>query len=206
MPQYEKNPPLLEQDLLPDPIAQFERWLADATLAGMIEPTAMTLATVGADRNPHARIVLFKGLARGGFCFYTNQESAKGQEISARKRVALVFWWDKLERQIRIEGAIERLSRAQALRYFRSRPRISQLSALVSRQSQVVGSRATLEERYAKLEREYSGRAVPLPTFWGGYRVVPDSIEFWQGRRGRLHDRLRYRRRGKTWRIERLEP
>jgi len=204
--QYTRNPPLLERELPRDPLAQFRRWLDAAIAAGMIEPTAMTLATADARGRPHARVVLFKGFVRRGFTFYTNQESAKGKEISANARVALTFWWDRLERQVRIEGRVAKLSRAQSLRYFRSRPRVSQLGALVSRQSRVVKSREVLDERFATFEEKFAGRAIPLPDFWGGYRVDPDSIEFWQGRRGRLHDRLRYQRRGKKWILERLEP
>jgi pyridoxamine 5'-phosphate oxidase len=204
--QYTRNPPLDERDLLPDPLAQFERWLTQAGAAGLIEPTAMTLATVDGDGRPHARMVLFKGLERGGFSFYTNYASAKGREIAARTQAALVFWWDKLERQVRIEGAVQKLPRAKADAYFHSRPRISQLSAAVSAQSQVVSSRAELIKRYETLEAKCEDKPIPLPKTWGGYRVVPDCIEFWQGQPGRLHDRLRYRRAGKRWLLERLEP
>ena len=206
MPQYTKNPPLLEQDLLPDPLAQFERWLGEATQAGTIEPTAMTLATVDADGKPHARMVLFKGFKDGGFCFYSNRESAKGAELAANARAALVFWWDKLEHQVRVEGRVEALPVADADTYFHTRPRASQLGAITSRQSRVVASRAELDARFEQIEKQYAGMEIPLPEFWGGYRVVPDSIEFWQGRRGRLHDRLRYRRSGGAWIVERLEP
>jgi pyridoxamine 5'-phosphate oxidase len=204
--QYTRNPPLLERDLSPDPLQQFERWLTAAAAAGMIEPTAMTLATVGTDCRPHARMVLFKGIERGGFTFYTNQASAKGVELAARATAALVFWWDKLERQVRVEGRVRKLPRSKADAYFHSRPRISQLSALVSQQSRVVASRAELEGRYRELVAKHDGKPVPLPKAWGGYRVEPESIEFWQGQPGRLHDRLRYRRKGKSWIVERLEP
>lgn len=204
--QYEKNPPLLEQDLLPDPVAQFERWLADASTAGLAEPTAMTLATVDADHRPHARMVLFKGIRGGGFCFFTNRESAKGMQLAARADAALVFWWDQLERQVRVEGVAEKLPDADVLDYFYSRPRVSQLGALTSRQSRVLASRDELDQRYRTNEAQFAGKDVPFPEFWGGYRVVPASIEFWQGRRGRLHDRLRYRRHGTAWIVERLEP
>jgi len=206
MPQYLRNPPLHERELASDPLIQFESWLKDAAAAGMIEPTAMTLATVSRDGRPHARVVLFKGLERGGFSFYTNYGSAKGRELSARSRAALVFWWDKLERQIRVEGKVEKLPRAKALAYFHSRPRISQISASISAQSQVVASRTELESRYRAVEARLEGKPVPLPKSWGGYRVLPESIEFWQGQPGRLHDRLRYRRSGKRWTLERLEP
>ncbi len=204
--QYTKHPPLLEHDLLPEPLAQFERWLAAAGAAGMMEPTAMTLATADADGRPHARMVLFKGLERGGFSFYTNHASAKGAELGANASAALVFWWDRMERQVRIEGRVAKLPRATALAYFHSRPRVSQLSAAVSRQSRVVSSRAELEERYRALADKHDGKPVPLPKDWGGYRVEPETIEFWQGQPGRLHDRLRYRRKGRSWIVERLEP
>ncbi|HZP12881.1 MAG TPA: pyridoxamine 5'-phosphate oxidase [Nevskiaceae bacterium] len=204
--QYTKNPPLLEPDLLRDPRKQFERWLADAMAARMKEPTAMTLATVDARGRPHARVVLFKGFRDGGFSFFTSYASAKGSELAATERAALVFWWDKLERSVRIEGRVKKLSRAEALAYFRTRPRGSQLGALVSRQSRAVRSRAELDARYRKLEKELEGRAIPLPATWGGYTLLPASIEFWQGRHGRLHDRLRYRKSARGWIIERLEP
>ena len=204
--QYEKNPPLLEQDVLPDPLAQFERWLKAAVDAGMIEPTAMTLATVGADGHPHARLVLFKGFKDGGFSFYTNHESDKGRELRAYAHAALVFWWYKLERQVRIEGPVTRLPESDSREYFYSRPRASQLGAMTSRQSRVVASRAELDARFDENEKKLAGKEVPLPEFWGGYRVQPERIEFWQGRRGRLHDRLVYLRGSHGWRIERLEP
>lgn len=204
--QYTKNPPLLEADVLPDPLKQFERWLADAMAVKMKEPTAMTLATVDARGRAHARIVLFKGFRAGGFSFFTNYASAKGDELAATGRAALVFWWDKLERSVRIEGRVKKLSRAEALAYFRTRPRGSQLGALVSRQSRAVRSRAELDARYFGLEKQLEGREIPLPATWGGYTLLPASIEFWQGRRGRLHDRLRYRKSARRWIIERLEP
>jgi pyridoxamine 5'-phosphate oxidase len=204
--QYIKNPPLLEQNLSRDPLKQFERWLADASAVKMQEPTAMTLATVDARGRPHARVVLFKGFHHGGFSFFTNYASAKGDELAASARAALVFWWDKLERSVRVEGRVQKLPRADALTYFRTRLRGSQLGALVSRQSKVVRSRAELDARYADLEQQHAGRDIPLPKTWGGYRLMPASIEFWQGRHGRLHDRLRYRKRGSRWIIERLEP
>jgi pyridoxamine 5'-phosphate oxidase len=204
--QYTRNPPLLEADVLRDPRQQFERWLADAIAMKMKEPTAMTLATVDARGRPHSRVVLFKGLRKGGFSFFTNYASAKGADLAASARAALTFWWDRLERSVRVEGRVKKLSRAEALAYFRTRPRGSQLGALVSRQSKVVRSRAELDARYLDLERRYQGRDIPLPDTWGGYVVLPESIEFWQGRRGRLHDRLRYRLRSGRWIIERLEP
>jgi pyridoxamine 5'-phosphate oxidase len=206
MAQDRRDTALLETDVLPDPLAQLERWLGEASGAGLVEPTAMALATVAADGRPSVRMVLFKGLHDGGLTFYTNYDSRKAGELAANARAALVFWWDRLERQVRVEGRVGKLPRAISGRYFHRRPRESQLSAAVSRQSQVVGSRAELEKRYAALERNLGGAEVPLPENWGGFVLVPDLFEFWQGRRGRLHDRLVYRPAGRDWRIERLEP
>jgi pyridoxamine 5'-phosphate oxidase len=204
--QYTRNPPLDEQMLLPDPLAQFETWLADARGSGMMEPTAFTLATVGADGRPSARVVLFKGWYDAGLSFYTNYDSRKGGELEARPFAAATFWWDRLERQVRFEGAVARVSRDQTRRYFDSRPRASQLGALTSRQSQVVATRAELDARLDENERRFREQDVPLPDHWGGYVLRPSVVEFWQGRGGRLHDRLRYRDDHGRWVIERLEP
>jgi pyridoxamine 5'-phosphate oxidase len=206
MSQYTRQPPLEEAALDADPLAQLARWLKDAQGAGMIEPTAMTLATATKDGTPSARIVLFKGQHDGGLSFYTNYESRKGGELAANARAALVFWWDKLERSVRVEGVVEKLPRAMAEEYARSRPRGSQLSALTSRQSRVVASRAELEKRLAENEAGLGGAEVPVPANWGGYLLRPRMFEFWQGRRDRLHDRLVYRAAGGKWRVERLEP
>lgn len=207
MAQFTLHPPLLETDLDADPLAQIERWLADAVAAGMQEPTAMTLATVDAQQRPSARIVLFKGFHDGGLTFYTNYEGRKGRELAQNPNVALVFWWDKLERQVRVEGAVTQLTPEVSRLYFDSRPRASRIGAITSHQSAVVASRDVLEARYRETEARYGDGDIPLPPFWGGYRVEPRSIEFWQGRRDRLHDRLNYRRDGNgAWRIERLEP
>jgi pyridoxamine 5'-phosphate oxidase len=205
MAQYESNPPLTEADVLPDPLAQFQRWLADAEAGGLVEPTAMALGTVSADGQPSVRIVLFKGLHQGGFTFYTNYDSHKGAELAARPQAALTFWWDRLERQVRIEGRVERVPRELSDQYFHSRPRGSQIGAYTSRQSRV-GTRAELDARLAETAHRFEGQEIPLPDYWGGYRVVPDRIEFWQGRLNRVHDRLRYVRDNGGWRIERLEP
>ena len=206
MSQYTRQPPLDESALDADPMAQLARWLKDAQGAGMVEPTAMTLATATPDGTPSARIVLYKGPHEGGLTFYTNYESRKGGELAANARAALVFWWDKLERSVRIEGRVEKLPRAMGEAYARSRPRGSQLSALTSRQSRVVKSRAELEKRLAENDARIGSKEVPVPENWGGYLLRPEMFEFWQGRRDRLHDRLVYRASGDGWRVERLEP
>lgn len=205
--QYTQHPALLEKDIAADPMEQLGRWLADAVSAGMIEPTAMTLATADAEGQPSARVVLYKGPHEGGLTFYTNYGSRKGVELAARDRAALVFWWDRLERQVRIEGRVRKLPREMSDRYFHQRPRLSQISALTSRQSRAVVSREELERRLVDNERQLEGREVPLPESWGGYVLRPEYFEFWQGQPGRLHDRLVYRRGASSgWRIERLEP
>jgi pyridoxamine 5'-phosphate oxidase len=205
-PQYTRQPPLDEAALERDPMAQLARWLKDAEGAGMIEPTAMTLATATRDGRPSARIVLYKGAHEGGLTFYTHYESRKGGELAANAHAALVFWWDQLERSVRIEGRVAKLPRAMGEAYARSRPRGSQLGALTSRQSRVVASRTELEKRLAENEARLGGKEVPVPENWGGYVLRPELFEFWQGRRDRLHDRLVYRACGDGWRLERLEP
>jgi pyridoxamine 5'-phosphate oxidase len=199
---------LLEKDLAKDPFRQFERWFQEAEAAKLVEPNAMTLATVGADGRPSARTVLLKGVDGRGFVFYSNYESRKGRELANIPRAALVFPWLALERQVIVEGAVTRLTREESEAYFHSRPRASQLGAWVSQQSGIITGRAVLEDAMKALEAKYAGREVPLPPAWGGYRVAPDTVEFWQGRRSRLHDRLRFRREGKTgeWTVERLAP
>lgn len=206
MPQYSKNPPLLEADLAADPIQQLDRWMTDAQSAGLYDPTAMTLATVDAQGRPSARIVLFKGFDGSALTFFTNYDGRKGRELADNPNVALVFWWDVLERQVRIEGTAERLPVEQSKRYFYRRPRESQIGAMTSRQSAVVDSREALDQRYDDNVARLAGDEVPYPEFWGGYRVTPRAVEFWQGRVGRLHDRLRYLRSDQQWRVERLEP
>ena len=199
--------PGLHRDMLdPDPVAQFTRWLADAEAAGLPEPNAMVLATVSAAGQPRGRTVLLKSHDAGGFVFYTNRTSRKGADLAAVARASLTFPWYALHRQVIIEGEVQELSAADSEPYFHSRPRGSQLGAWASRQSTVIGSRDELEKRYAELEQRWASEPVPMPDFWGGYRVVPSVIEFWQGRVNRLHDRFRYRRDGGAWIIERQAP
>jgi pyridoxamine 5'-phosphate oxidase len=197
---------LAEADVDPDPVVQFGRWFEQAEEAGLLEPTAMTLATATPDGRPSARMVLLRGFDERGFCFYTNYESRKGIELAANPRAALVLWWGELERQVRIEGTVTRTSREESEAYFHSRPPGSQLSAAASPQSRVIEGRATLERRVAELATGSPDGKVPLPEFWGGYRLAHEVVELWQGRPNRLHDRLRYRRVGDAWRIERLAP
>lgn len=206
MPQYTRNPPLDIPDLDPDPLKQLDKWLADAREAGMIDPTAMALGTATPDGRPSVRIVLFKGFQHGGLSFYTHLLSRKGLELEMNPFVAATFWWDRLERQVRVEGRVSRLPETVARDYFQSRPRESQLSAYTSRQSQVVGSREALDARMRDNAQKFEGQAIPFPDSWGGYSLEPESFEFWQGRLGRTHDRLSYRRCVKAWKIERLEP
>ncbi len=199
---------LTEADLNSNPFQQFKLWFEQALAADLIEPNAMTLATATPDGKPSARIVLLKGVSEQGFVFYTNYASQKGQQLLANPYAALVFLWDKLERQIRIEGKVEKLSPRESLEYFHSRPKASQLGAWASAQSQVIPNREVLAEKLASLQAQYSGEVtIPLPPHWGGFRVVPDRLEFWQGRPSRLHDRLVYKLEADShWSISRLSP
>src|SRR3954467_12946877 len=196
---------LAEADAECDPIRQFERWFDDALRARLPLPNAMTLATVGADGAPSARVVLLKGIEGGGFTFYTNYRSRKARELEARGTACLVFMWSALERQVRIDGRIERVSAAESDAYYASRPLGARLSAWASPQSEKVASRAVLENAMAEARRSH-GEAPPRPPHWGGYRVLPSALEFWQGRADRLHDRLVYSRDGEQGRIARLAP
>ena len=197
---------LLETDVDPNPLKQFQTWFDEALAADIIEPNAMTIATATPDGTPSARMVLLKGVDEKGFVFYTNYESRKGQELAANPQVVLVFWWAQLERQVRIEGRVEKVSDQETLTYFHSRPRASQIGAWVSEQSRVIPNREVLEKRLEDLEQQYQDQTIPRPPHWGGYRVIPAAIEFWQGRPSRLHDRLLYRMENNTWQIERLSP
>jgi len=189
-----------------DPFQQFAAWFADVHATGAPEPNAMTVASSTPDGYPSARVVLLKGFDERGFVFYTNYQSRKGRELEDNPRAALVFFWPTLERQVRVTGTVRHVSRDETDRYFRSRPRGSQLGAWASRQSTVVEGRAEVENRLTTLDAAY-GEDVPTPPHWGGYRVVPDTFEFWQGRPNRLHDRLQYIREiDRGWRIERLSP
>lgn len=195
-----------EADAPAAPFALFARWFEDALAAGTPEPNAMVLSTVDAAGQPSARVVLLKGLDETGFLFFTNYRSRKGHDIAADARVALTFWWPPLERQVRVEGRAAPIDAETSDAYFATRPRGSQLGAVASPQSAVVAGRTVLEERLAEAEARFEGRPVERPAHWGGYRVVPHAVEFWQGRPSRLHDRLRYTRDGDAWRVERLAP
>ncbi len=192
-------------DVDADPLRQFLHWFAEARQAEVREPNAMTLATATRDAAPSARVVLLKNVDARGMVFYTNFESRKGRELDDNPRAALVFFWDALERQVRVEGAVERVGDDEADAYFLSRPVESRLGAWASPQSEVIVSRAALDALYAQAAERF-GQQPPRPSHWGGYRVVPTMVEFWQGRPGRMHDRLRYRRDGDRWLIERLAP
>jgi len=203
---------LAEADLAPTPLAQLERWFAEAIAAGVSEANAFTLATASRDGVPNARILLAKGIDGRGITFFTNYDSAKGGELAANPRACAVFFWRELERQVRIAGDVEKVTRAESEAYFHSRPRGSQLGALASHQSALMPSRAAINAKLAEVTARFAdGSPVPLPDFWGGYRLVPRSLELWQGRPNRMHDRLRYTRGGEgagmsAWVIERLSP
>ena len=199
---------LSTNDANPDPIALFGTWFHEAQEAGLFLPESMVVATATPDGAPSARMMLLKGFDADGFVFYTNYSSRKAAELAANPQAALLFHWNILQRQVRIEGTVARISEAESKAYFRTRPRASRLSAWASRQSAELASRAELEESFARFKAKLSGEEIPLPPFWGGYRLTPERIEFWQGRLDRLHDRLLYSREGEgdNWSIVRLSP
>ncbi len=201
---YDKGA-LDEADADADPFRQFAGWFEAARKADIMEPNAMALATVDRTGRPSSRMVLLKGVDARGFTFFTNFDSRKGEDLAANPKAALLFWWDRLHRQVRIEGTVEKVSDAEAEAYFHSRPYGSRIGAAASPQSRVIASRTELEERFSALEAAHP-ESPPRPAHWGGYRVVPDHFEFWQGRESRLHDRLVYLPEGQGWRIERLAP
>jgi pyridoxamine 5'-phosphate oxidase len=201
----ERARPFELEDLDPDPLRQFDEWFGEAA-AAVRAPEAMALATATPDGAPSVRMVLLKDRGPDGFTFYTGYESRKGGELAGNPRAALLFYWDPLGRQIRVEGRVERVSSDETARYFGSRPRASRIAALASRQSTVLADRAELDARVAELERQLEGREVPVPPAWGGFRLAPESYEFWQHRENRLHDRFRYSRAADGWTIERLSP
>lgn len=197
---------LLESELDADPIRQFQLWLAEAQEQGILEPNAMSLSTVDEHGQPWSRIVLLKKCDAAGFSFFTNYEGGKAQHIRGEARVGLTFWWGALERQVNVVGVASMVAREESEAYFATRPLASQLGAWASRQSSLLSGRAELEASFAELEQRFRGKPVPCPPHWGGFVVKPSSIEFWQGRRSRLHDRLRCTASGGGWRVERLAP
>lgn len=198
---------LSKNEVDPNPFIQFKKWFEQALAAQLPEPNAMTLATATPDGKPSARMVLLKDFDERGFVFFTNYNSRKGQELTANPQAALVFWWAELERQVRILGLVERVSEAESDYYFESRPANSRLGAWASEQSEVIPSREFLEQRMQELQIKYENQEIPRPPYWGGFRVIPNEIEFWQGRSSRLHDRLLYTSlEDGNWQIERLSP
>lgn len=197
---------LRKKDLDPDPVRQLKRWLEDVSRVGIAEPSAMVLATSSTDGRPSMRVVLLKSLDESGLVFYTNYESRKGKELGANVNAALLFFWQPLSRQVRIEGTITKTTSEETAEYFKTRPLLSRIGAWASRQSDVIQGREILEREFARFEKQFKGKEVPPPPHWGGYRLRPSEYEFWQGRDNRLHDRLRYRLAENKWIIERLSP
>lgn len=203
--EYRRNV-LTEQDVAENPIDQFQQWFDEAVKAAVLEPNAMCLATATPDAYPSARMVLLKGVDARGFVFYTDYRSRKGQELADNPHASLCFFWAELERQVRINGAVQRISRAESDAYFQSRPLSSRVGAWTSHQSMVLTDRTVLETQLADNERRFADGTVPLPEHWGGFRIVPEEIEFWQGRESRLHDRIQFRREAGAWARRRLSP
>jgi pyridoxamine 5'-phosphate oxidase len=202
-----RGQPLDQSNVDPDPIAQFQIWMTQAVKAELREPNAMTLATADADGDPSARMVLLKGIDNGGFVFFTNYLSRKARDMAANPRAELVFYWNELSRQVRVHGSVAKVSREASEEYFRTRPFLARLGAVASQQSAELAARADLEQRMSLLEAQHEGADVPLPDHWGGYRLTPDRVGFWQGRLNRLHDRLQYRLNSEgKWFITRLYP
>lgn len=197
---------LRKEDVLENPIEQFKRWFAEALASQVIEPNGMVLSTIGRDGYPHGRVVLLKDVDARGFSFYTNYLSHKGDDLAQNPVASLTFWWPELERQVRIIGKVEKVEVSESDVYFAVRPRGSQIGAWVSEQSQTIADRKVLEEKLAELEVQFANQAVVRPPHWGGYRVLPHQIEFWQGRPSRLHDRLCYTYESNEWKLERLSP
>jgi pyridoxamine 5'-phosphate oxidase len=190
----------------PDPYALFKKWYRDAERAGTMLPEAMALATASRKGVPSVRVVLHRGFSRGGFVFYTNYRSRKAIDLLENPRAAIVFYWPLLDRQVRAEGRVEKLPRAESDRYFQSRPRESRMGAWVSPQSEEIPDRVFLEAEFERAQARFSGRRIPRPVFWGGFRLIPNLLEFWQGREHRLHDRICYRKQGRSWRTACLAP
>lgn len=195
-----------DENVPDDPIIFFEKWLSEAISSDVMEPNAMSLATVDSDGKPNVRLVLLKGIEGETIHFYTNYDSDKGRDLRNNPHASVAFWWPELERQVRISGSVQKLSQEVSSEYFNSRPRESQLGAWASSQSQPVGNREDLQKHYDQMVEKFDGKEIPKPDFWGGYQVRIEEIEFWQGRPGRLHDRIRYKRAEDSWIKERLQP
>lgn len=197
---------LMEDSILLDPLEQFSVWMKDAIKSNIIEPNAMMLATVNSGGAPSARIVLLKDYNERGFVFFTNYKSSKAKDLNENPHASLLFFWDVLERQIRVSGNVKKISVEESEEYFKSRPRENQLGAWASEQSSVIKNREVLDEKYKFFMKQFKGKKIPLPEFWGGYRIIPNKFEFWQGRENRLHDRILYKKFRNKWKIERLSP
>jgi len=200
------NTPLLEEELTSDPVEQFLFWLKEALRAQVMEPNGMTLATETPSGRPSSRTILLKGVDRGNFLFYTNYASRKGEHLAKHPFASLTFWWKEIYRQVNIEGKVKKVSRRESLAYFKKRPRGAQLAALTSHQSEPLATRVEIDTTYKLLKKKYSGREIPCPKEWGGYSLEPDRMEFWQGRKNRLHDRFLYVKTNGEWVLTRLSP